>query len=223
MRKSVKTHLITLFITSGIFLVGVFLGMNFEGTKTSYVESHYNDLKRIVSNTELEFYFIQTLGSNMPCDYFINESFKISQEADLLANKLRDYESNKGFDDPNWVGLKQDYTISLIKNWIFVEKIRRECNANYTTVLYFYDTGCSFACEDLSFFLSYYKGKDRGLMVYALQSDLDMRIMSLLNGAYNVTSIPAIVVDGGDKFVNLSSSEDVRQALCTSQNQLSFC
>lgn len=223
MKQGIKVHAITLVITTAVFLLGVFLGMNFEQGKTSYVESHYDDLKRMVSNTELEFYFIQTLQSHMPCDYFVEESYDLTLEADRLAKKLDDYESNQGFNDPDWLSLKKDYTISLIKNWIFVEKIRRECSANYTTILYFYDSGCRSACEDLSFYLSYFKNRDKKLMVYALQSDLDMQIMELINGAYNVTEIPSIVVNGHDKFTNLSTRSEIESALCSSENALDFC
>ncbi len=133
MKKSLKTHLITFTITTFVFFLGIFLGMNFETSKTSYVETHYEELKRMVSNSELEFYFIQIMQTNMPCDYFIEESYKLTKESDALAIKLNDYENSRGFSDPNWLGLKHDYTLSLVKNWIFVEKIRRECNANYTT------------------------------------------------------------------------------------------
>ncbi len=59
-------------------------------------------------------------------------------------------------------------------------------------------------------------------MVYALQSDLDLQIMNLLNGAFNITTIPSLVINGDEKFVNLSSREEVKTAVCSS-NGMSFC
>ncbi|MCW1309595.1 MAG: hypothetical protein QXP04_02785, partial [Candidatus Nanoarchaeia archaeon] len=125
-----------------IFISGLYFDSLLNRVKTSKIEQSVEDIKNSLVNVELEFLFMDVMKEQLSCNYFRAELSKMLKEIDDLMSKLERYEENKGIDTTGFIEAKKSYTLSLVKMWLIFEKVKKICNENYTTVLYFYTKDC---------------------------------------------------------------------------------
>jgi hypothetical protein len=206
-------YLISGLITVAIMLGGVFFGVWVSGAKIDLLEQQLRELRLRQEDMTIQFLFMHLLG-NQTCDVLAAELSEVIIEATKLADELDRYEG-----DPlraaHFEFLKKDYTLTLIRYWYYLERLKAECGkTDFITVLYFYSNLYCVDCPQQGHILTYLKRLyPQAVMNFALDADLDLNIIRLLKSVYRVRGVPTLVIDGRS-YEGLVSLEQLKQILC---------
>ena len=210
-------------VTTLVFISGVIFGLVIGDEKVNNLESTISRLDENIQNANLQFLFFDTMNKNVSCTYLSKEAERLGEQADKLGRDVSMYENSKKISEKSFYDLKLRYTSILIKDWLMIEKIKRTCGENYTTVLYFYsNTNCD-KCQEQGVVLSYLKEKlDGEILIFSIDGDLNSQIVGTLKDAYSINTYPSLVVNGNvtKGFVDLDSLES---KVCDYNSNLSIC
>lgn len=210
-------------VTTIVFILGLSTGLLISREQSTNFEDNMLLLKSSVEEAELQFLFLDVMKGNVSCTYMIKEAERLSKQTEGMADEVDKYERTEQISDQTFSALKTKYTAILIKDWLMMEKIKQTCNGTYSTVLYFYSNKNCAGCQEQGISLSYVKIKmSENLMVFAIDSDVDLNIVSGLKEVYNVTVLPTLVING-EIYQGFKSVEQFKPIFCETPDQYEFC
>ena len=202
------------------------LGFFINSFQVEYLEELITSLESSVKNVELEFLFLDVTDSSISCNYFGSEAARLGDLAEDLGSQVSQYEDRRQINENVYSTLKTRYTYVLIQEWLFLEKIKQTCpDVNYITVLYFYtqDEQKEIQRDQQAFVLDYYKQvMGSQIMIFALDTDLDIPIVNALENTYRVYDKPGLVI-GNQSHYLLTNISEFENILCGNLNTLSIC
>ena len=209
-------YLKTLLITVFVFGAGLLLGLYIERFFVSDLLSRTTNIENSVKEIELEMLYFQGLNESYSCS-FLNEIIKkTNNNLDTLANLLLSYsEKNILFTREEVKSIKQTYTYLLLKDWLLQESIKKTCGTKTVTILYFYSTeGCD-DCITQGNVLTVLKNdfKEK-VMVFPLDIEIDIGMVNILMSNFNITSMPALVIDG-DVYPGITGKLHLKEIVCS--------
>lgn len=215
MRKSWNIYINAGIFSFIIFIVGIAIGIQLNIQRSKLMEEELNEIKRGIESIELQFLFLDTVKKNGRCEFFTGEINRLAVEADKLAKRLVSFENSKQVDVPEYVNLKKDYTLVLVRYWLTAERIKKSCNESFITVLYFYDRDCGIRCENQGFLLSYFKAKlGDDLLVFAIDKNIDLQIVRMIKETFNVKVSPTLIVNG-KTYEGFIDKDKLNELLCS--------
>ncbi|MFB6100224.1 MAG: hypothetical protein ABEK16_03025 [Candidatus Nanohalobium sp.] len=125
--------------------------------------------------------------------------------------KVQQYQENSFFKEQQFKIIKRKYILSGIRYWMYAQNLRSKCDYNATTVLFFTrnlfgDEKCR-KCSSVGVELTLLKKRyDGELLVFTIPTKLDDGAVNILEQQYNVTSTPALVVNGEKKIEGYRSA-----------------
>lgn len=209
----------TTIVTTIVFISGIFFGLWIGEKRVSELERIIVNLNENINNAELQFLFFDVMGEEISCRYLIKEAENLGNEASSLGKEVERFENAKKIDENSFRELKKKYTSVLIRDWLMLEKIKKTCNEDYITVLYFYSNKKCEKCEEQGIILLYLKEKFKeNFLVFAIDSDVSLEIVRMLKDVYEVKEYPTLVINGEVYgFLNLKELEGI---VCSSNTEL---
>ena len=212
-KKKISTgfYLITLMITAIIFISGIYFGSFLNKMKVSELQNMVSDLEEKRTEQELNLLLANYLP-NRSCDIMNYEAEEMIPQINELARKVTFYEETKKFEEKDYEETKRNYMINLIKYWLYLENLKTNCDLNITTLIYFYSNKNCELCEDQGIILDYMKNKHKNdLMIFALDTDVNLNSIKMIMRSYNITKFPSIVIDGQlyQGFVDKETMENI--------------
>ena len=212
-KKKISTgfYLITLMITAIIFISGIYFGSFLNKMKVSELQNMVSDLEEKRTEQELNLLLANYLP-NRSCDIMNYEAEEMIPQINELARKVTFYEETKKFEEKDYEETKRNYMINLIKYWLYLENLKTNCDLNITTLIYFYSNKNCELCEDQGIILDYMKNKHKNdLMIFALDTDVNLNSIKMIMRSYNITKLPSIVIDGQlyQGFVDKETMENI--------------
>lgn len=197
-KMSTKAYMIiALFLSTIVFVSGISIGILIDEFKSSSITSNIEELHNSIVDAEIELLLLDYFGGNLSCNYLIAKSEELSKQSSELGSRLISFEQSNQIIPEVYTPLKEDYTRVLIKNWIMLENIKNSCNANYSTILYFYNNDICDLCEEQAYVLNYYKNIfESNVMIFAIDAALDIGTIDMLLSNYEIDEYPSLVVDG---------------------------
>jgi hypothetical protein len=208
-------YVVSLAITLFILFMGIYVGIFLSRGKIEELREELINLKLKQEELILELTMFG-LNKNMSCNVLTQAVERDINEAGKLGDRVSLYETTEKFKDESFYSLKKDYTLTLVRYWLHLEEIKKNCDkSNLVTVLYFYSNQNCFDCLPQGTILTYMKQKyPQNLMVFALDYDLDLSIISAIKRIYGVEKVPSLVVNG-ERYEGLVTLEKLSQILCT--------
>jgi len=209
-----KFYLVSALISLIIFSTGIYFGIFISKEKIEFLKTNLEDIKIMQEDTSLQFSLISMLG-NKSCALISYELNKAISTAANLGDKVSKYGVDEKVIDPSFESLKKDYTITLIKYWVLLEKMRNDCNrTDFITILFFYSNKNCRECKAQGLVLDYMKSQyPENFMVFALDSDLDINVVNIIKNIYEVKTVPTLVINN-KRFDGLVKAEDLKALLC---------
>jgi len=204
-------YLLTLVITIIVFTSGIFFGIYINRVKVSELQNMVSELDKKRTEQELNLLLTDYLP-NKTCDVMNYEVEKMIPDINELAGKVTFYEETKKFEEKNYEDTKIDYTVNLIRYWLYLEKLKSNCDLNVTTLIYFYSNKDCNLCRNQGIVLDYMKNKHKSdLMIFALDVDLELNSIDMIMKSYGVREMPSIIIDGKlyDGFVDKETLENL--------------
>jgi hypothetical protein len=206
--------LLTLFLLMG----GIYFGIMLSKEKIGELERDLASLKRSGEDVALEFALITSFEDKI-CDILFFELNKAVADADELGAKVQFYESKEKMKIKDFYKLKEDYTLTLIKYWFYLEKIKTNCDKKeFVTNLYFYSNKNCPDCIKQGVILDYAKKLyPENLMTFAIDFDINLNVVNLLKNIYKVEKTPTLIIDG-EKYEGLVTLDELKSIICSKIN-----
>ncbi len=212
-RKVDWEYLVLAFLATAVIVSGIFfLGQQLNDHK---VDSLRNDIRKMEINYQSQRLGIELAGNieKNSCEAMSEWVDRSSSDIDEIRRQVAAYESSSKIDNPEYKVLKKRYMNLLLQNLIEIRSIEEECDRNVTNIIYFYSKGDCDSCEDQGTILTHFvQNSDEQVIVYPLDTDLDMDTVNLLEEVYDIEGYPALVVDG-EVYEGFQSKENISNML----------
>ena len=214
MKKS--RYLIAFFLSLCIFIIGILIGVVISGERASYLDE-INKVQRLgYDSLQLQtLYLTSALDIEKNC---LAASRTLDTNVDSLVkatNNLYSFLSQVSMNENEILLIKREYILAQIRYWLSSEKVKKECDIDTVSVLYFYsDEECG-DCGAQGLILTYLKSNLKNkLLVFSFDSDFSSEPMvGILKSAYNITFVPSLVING-IKYEGLMKRDDVLDVIC---------
>lgn len=207
------------FITLLIFMLGMSFGIVWDSKRVQYVQEINEQRDLDYQSLQFQYLFASSLEEKeSSCGALLvtlEESVKSLAET---LNRLTNFEKESTFNNEQYVKLERAYILDNLRYWLFAEKVRKICEKDIVTVLYFHTKyGCG-ECLDQGTILTHYKTifGDR-LLVYPIDSEIKASEPSIvmIESRYNITTYPTIVIEN-EKYEGLVGTEELKKLICSS-------
>jgi hypothetical protein len=186
-----KKYVIVLFITSTIFISGLWFSNYLSNKKIDQLKNIENKISLDLMSSETQFSLLQEQSCKD-----VSSSI-LSSELNSLADKISYSENNIGADDTDVVSLKKYYSLLEIKDYLLMKKIKERCGENSIFILYFYKNDDCDDCTKQGYVLTSLREKYPDLRVYSFDYNLDLSAIKTMTSIYKVSdNLPAIVING---------------------------
>ncbi|MFH1306427.1 MAG: hypothetical protein ABIH83_02085 [Candidatus Micrarchaeota archaeon] len=190
-RISLSLYLAALFISTIIFISGIYIGKMIEQASITGLSSGIDEVSADINSIEL----LYLLEEDSPafCPVYRDELSKLDIRTEELGSKISYLEEKRGVED---VELKKKYFMLEANTFLLSQKVRGTCGANYSTILYFYSNKQCDDCAQQGEELSQLKKKlGENVRIYSFDGELGSAIVDALMMKYEVNSFPSIVIN----------------------------
>lgn len=186
-----KKYIIVLFITSSIFISGLWLSNYFSNKKIDQLKSIESSISLDLMSSETQFSLLEELSCKDV------STTVLSSELNSLADKISYSENNIGIKNIDVISLKKSYSLLEIKDYLLMKKITDRCGQKYIFILYFYKNDNCDACTKQGYVLTDLRQSYPNLRVYSFDYNLDISAIRAMKSIYKVPdNLPAIVING---------------------------
>jgi thiol-disulfide isomerase/thioredoxin len=212
---STRIYLKAALLTIAVFITGVAIGWYLDETRVYFVKSKIDELEISFSNLALEeeFYRSVATDSKTLCNIYISKANELALQAGKLGSYLESFREISKFGLHNIESLKDRYFILNLQLWLYMRKLREECNYNATTILFFYTSLKK--CDDCiaqGIVLDQLKKKDPNkYMIFAIDADSKLGIVNALRVYFNTTKLPTIIINEKLKLEGFVSKQELEE------------
>jgi len=188
-----------LVLTVLVFNTGLFVGYLIESSRTNDIASTYKSYEIESIDLRLQNYYFQTMD-NQSCAVAIEENFIFADDLYNKGLELERYEEANQITGDLLIEKKR-YVLLKTQLWLNSIELKKKCNKPFDTVVYFYsgDPGNSLTVaqqKSISNVLKTVKeDKGNSIVLLPIAGDLRLRSVDTQMRAYNVTSLPAILIN----------------------------
>lgn len=212
-KNATLRHVVLAFVISlFIFTAGFFIGYSFNTQKINLIDERINELKTETENMQLELMYLDTMGVEHTCPIIEAESSNLLKKLSTFGEQLTNYQNSKDFGS-RFNEIKDTYMFLQLRTWLIQKRLKKDCNSDTVSVIYFYSSENCSLCKSQGFILSYFKQELQSrLMVFSLDVEWNQPMMNALKLDFNVTDTPSLVVDGHRR--GFTSKEELQEILC---------
>ncbi len=209
---SFKVYVFTFILTVIIFSLGLLLGVTLENERQRIVHEDLVQYQSDLENIMLQEALIE--GDSMECESFPLMFKDLYKNLDNMGETLEDYQARGKFHESEFEKLKVQYTTLSIRTWLLMEKVRKSCPGDLSTILYFYSSKSCRDCLSQGVVLDAIK-KEYGMrvMIFPIDKDLEHPGVHSLSAYFNVTTAPTLVVNSRIKHEGLTDKEVITPEL----------
>ena len=187
----------TAVITVIVFLIGVYFGFVFDSMKVEEVKGRITEIDNLWNDVRLMQSYIQKFSNTTDyCDFLLEENLRIGDKIYEEGLKVEEYEESNRFASL-FILEKKRYALLDLQFWINSIDLKNLCNANYSTVIYFYSqyekTPQQVFQDRVLWDL---KQKCGPKIIYiTFPADIDISTIEIIKNIYNIEKIPSILID----------------------------
>jgi hypothetical protein len=187
----------TAVITVIVFLIGVYFGFVFDSMKVEEVKGRITEIDNLWNDVRLMQSYIQKFSNTTDyCDFLLEENLEIGDKIYEEGLKVEEYEKSNRFASL-FILEKKRYALLDLQFWINSIDLKKLCNANYSTVIYFYsqyEKTPEQVFQDRT--LWDLKQKCGPKIIYiTFPADIDISTIEVIKNIYNIEKIPSILID----------------------------
>jgi len=184
-------------ITVIVFFIGVYFGFVFDSMRVEEVKGRITQIDNLWNDVRLMQSYIQKFSNTTDyCDFLLEENLRIGDKIYEEGLKVEEYEESNRFASL-FILEKKRYALLDLQFWINSIDLKNLCNANYSTVIYFYSqyekTPQQVFQDRVLWDL---KQKCGPKIIYiTFPADIDISTIEIIKNIYNIEKIPSILID----------------------------
>ena len=177
----------------------------------SDIEQRINDFEDNMNSIELSALLSDALNNEtISCKFLqgkLNETRVLLEE---LGAQTVEYEEQSKIKNDDYKQVKKEYNSVRARYWLMLEKLKNQCENNYTTILFFYRTltPCE-ECRDQGVILSHLSSNNPNLYVVPVDYDEELLIIDMIKELYQLNNTPAMIINGYSILAGLISGEEL--------------
>ncbi len=206
-----KLLYVSLAITILIFLAGLLLGLNLDNTKVSDLADTLNQNELDRDSYLVEQDFIKNVGGSI-CDLSTSRINVLSSELAKLGQLLTKYESAGIIQASDYNYLKRKYFLLEIKTYTLFTNLKKDCNYNFDTILFFYDPGDQVSINQ-GYILDALVISRENLSIFSFDKTFDEPALETVKLHYNVTRSPSLIINNELKKEGLIQLDELKNIL----------
>jgi len=203
-----------LLVAAFLFSFGILIGVFIENARANLVGNNLAQLETEIMDARL----VSNLINLVSCDIAKKETLDFADRVFLEAKTLDKFERSSEITKSIKVQHKK-YDLLRAMIWVTSINIKERCGYGYHNVVYIYKYKNPSLTEKatqtvISNILSDIKDeKGDEVLLISMAGDNDLPSINLLLGAYNVTELPAIVIDEKIILTDIKNKEDIEKYL----------
>jgi hypothetical protein len=180
-------------------------------TRMSGIESKITDFQDNINSLELSVLLSNALNNEtLSCKFLKGKLNQTKQLLEELGEQVVEYEEQAKIKTDDYKIIKKSYISVRVEYWLMLEKLKTQCNNNYTTILFFYRTKTPCAeCRDQGVILTHLITKNPDIYSIPVDADEDLLIIELIKEAFHINQTPSIVIDANKVIMGLVTEEQI--------------
>ena len=193
-----KIFLKTLALTTAVFIIGLYAGIFFDNLRLEEVKSRLTEIDNLWNDARLLESFTQRMIDNksLNCELLLKQNLIAGDRIYQEGTKVEEYEKTNRF-TPTLIIEKERYALLDLQFWFNSIDLKKLCNANYSTVIYFYlqyNRTVEQGFEDRVLFDL--KEKCGPQIIYiTFPADMNITTIEVIKNVYNINKLPAILIN----------------------------
>jgi len=197
--KMKKVLLKTLALTVLIFTIGLFAGILLDNIRLESVKTRMTEIDNLWNDARLLQSYIQRLSdgnSTSYCGFLLEENLKAGDKIYKEGSMVEEYEKTNRF-TPTLILEKERYALLDLQFWLNSIDLKRICNANYSTVIYFYSQYNRTVEQGFQDRVLWeLKQKCGPQIIYiTFPADMEITTIEVIKSVYNITRTPSILIN----------------------------
>ncbi|MDO8467618.1 MAG: hypothetical protein Q7S56_01565 [Nanoarchaeota archaeon] len=147
------------------------------------------------------------------------ENFRsLTESLAYQGQTLQNLESKFGKDDVGVLERKKFYTVLLLEHLDYVNSYNSRCSPKFDSILFFYsnernpdDSNDAGKVLDAAYSL------DKNILIYSFDSDLNSTLVQKLKDKFNITNVPAVIINENKTLTWPFSVNDIEKYLSNSK------
>ena len=213
---SKKRYIFAGVLTLLIFSLGVMLGLVIESKRVELTQKNAEEQRLDLSSLQLQYAYIDQLAQEKNCPALAKNFDKDVEVLEQTRATLENYYKASSVNKEEFKLIRREYTIAQFNYWLLAKKYKSLCNANLSTVLFFYDEEKKCPdCSDQGYVLTYLKNifNDQ-LLVFAIYGKYEPEPMvEIIKRTYNISEYPTLVIED-DTFTGFMGEDEVKEQVC---------
>ncbi len=211
---SPKKYILVFIITATIFLFALGISNYLNEKKVETIRSTEDSIAINILSLETQFQLLEDssckkIGTNI-----------LSDELNLLSDRLAHAEEQKGIADSTVITLKKHYYLLEIKDYLLMKKVSEKCGVKPVSILYFYSNAESCTdCRRQGYILTSIRQNNPDIRVYSFDTGLQLNALSTLTSLYEIKTekLPALVINDKlyEGYQSLESLQKIIPKLAT--------
>lgn len=207
-------YIIAFFLTAAVFVIGILLGFLIADARSSNVADMSRVQRLDYESLQLQYLYINSFVQQKNCPAAMNALDKNLNDLEMTRYKLEAYLSTPIGTDSELNLLKREYLLAEVRYWLFLKQTEDVCKKDAVPMLYFYSNENCADCPTQGTILTFLKDRFKEkLLVFALDSDFNEPVLSILKDSYNITFTPSLVIQD-EKYEGLRTKEELIPVIC---------
>ena len=200
-----------------IFLIGFSIGYYVENYRNSSIASDYKNYEVLAWDLRILSASLSSIDK-IQCESAIKEELSISDKIYNTGLMLEKYEEASQLTD-SLMNEKKSYGLLKTELWFDSILLKNNCNKPFDTIVYFYQgnpKSSSIVAEQkiISNVLSDIKKKyGNSVILLPIVADMDLASVNLQLSRYNISSVPAILINEQTNLQGFHSQSEIESHL----------
>ena len=203
----------TTVLTVVIFILGIFVGVWLDNNRLEEIKASLTSMDLEWNDARLQSVFYQKFSnSSNSCEDAIKSNLDFNDKIYKEGIEIERRENSNKF-TPEIIDEKRRYALLQLQFWSNSINLKESCNANYSSVAYFY----SYLNENLkidqkiqSTILSDLKQEcGNKLILIPLPLDLNVSTIEFLKSTYKINSTPSLLINEKTVLTGIQDGEEI--------------
>ena len=203
-------------ITTVFFTIGISVGIWLDTNRVEEVQSRLTEIDTFWNDARLQVSLHNLLNKSLSCDSAIKANLQFNDKIFKEGQKIDRFEQTNRF-APSLILEKSRYALLQTQFWFNSIDIRNTCNANYSTLVYFYsyynETVAIQQKVQSAVLLDVKEKCGQNAMLIPLPLDLNITTIDVLKENYKIRQTPAILINENVLLEGLQDERDLLKHL----------
>ena len=202
-----------LLIAGVVFALGLFLGVLVESGRLGQINTYYSQAQvSLIDSMALS----NTIAPGADCANLVSSNVQFADNVYNQALILENYESS-GKITNDMILAHREYDLLRTMLWQNLIKVQVMCPRQFNYIIYLYDYNPSDLTQKAeenvwSNILSEVKQQDgNNVILVPIAADSNLSSLNYMMTEYNITSLPAVIINGNETIYRLESVADIQK------------